>query len=228
MDYGWPAMYITSLTPKGKTRTGVTFDEDVTLIVSNTDLAAYDFREGAEIAPKIYEELWQGVRQEAMHRSAALLQGMDYTSQGLRAKLLRSGFPDEIVQEAAAAAEKAGLIDDLRYACHYLQYHMTDRSRTRIRADLLAKGVADSLIDEAFRMWEEDAAAGACRGEGMAQSPAEAAELDQIRRILRKRHYNPQDTSRDDEQKLVAYLQYKGYPLSTIRHAIRSETEGWN
>ena len=224
---GIHTMYITSLTPKGKTRTGVTFDEDVTLIVSNTDLAAYDLREGAEIAPQIYEELWQGVRQEAMRRSAALLQGMDYTRQGLRAKLLRSGYPDEIAQEAVAAAEKAGLIDDLRYARHYLQYHMEDRSRMRIRADLLAKGVEDSFIDEAFRLWEEDAAADAYRGENMAQSPAEAAEVEQIRRFLRRRHYNSQDASREDEQKLIACLQYKGYPLTTILRAIHAETEEW-
>ena len=214
-------MYITALTPEGKTKTGVTFDEDVTLILSNTEIAARGIELDAEIVPEVYEELYRGVKKEALHKSAALLQGMDYTEQGLRTKLIRSGYPEEIAQETAAAVRDAGLVNDLRYAQNYIQYHMTDRSRLRLRADLLGKGVKESLIDEAFRLWEEDHAAQAPSGGPDGESPAEAAELEQIRRILRKRRYDPDSASREDEHKLIAFLQYKGYSLSVIRRALK-------
>lgn len=218
-------MYITALTPKGRTRTGVTFDESVTLVLSNTDIAAYDMEPGAEIGPEIYGELTRKVEQEALHKCAALLQGMDYTEQGLRRKLLQSGFPEEIAEKVSANVKEAGLIDDLRYAQNYIEYHITDRSRLRLRADLLGKGVAEDLIGKAFQRWEEDHAQEASSSGPFAASPAEEAELGQIRRIIRKRRYDPGTASREDEHKLIAYLQYKGYPLSLIRRAM-AEKDG--
>ena len=216
-------MIVTALSPKGKTKTGVTFDEDVTLVLSNRDLAAYGLEPDAEIAPEVFDELYRGVKQEALRRCAALLQGMDYTEQGICGKLIRSGYPEQVAKEAVAAAKEAGLINDLRYARNYIQYHITDRSRLRLRSDLLGKGVREDLIDEAFRLWEQDRAGEAASEESGGESAggaAEAAEFEQIRRILRKRRYDPDTASREEKARLIAYLQYKGYPLCAIRRAM--------
>ena len=215
-------MLITQLTPKGKTKMSVTFDEDVTLVVSNADVGEYGLEEGAEISQEMYEAILQAVKQEALRRCISLLQGMDYTKYALMQKLLRSGFPQVAVLDAVSRVEDAGLIDDLRYAEGYLRSHMPDRSSLRIRSDLAGKGVSEDVIEEAFRRWEKDAGSDAETSSGADGSPSriEEAELKQIRRILEKRHYDPAEATREDTAKLIAYLQYRGYPISTIRKAV--------
>ena len=81
-----------------------------------------------------------------------------------------------------------------------------DKSRQRIRMDLMKKGIekelADRLLEEAA---EEE------------QSPN---ELLLIQRLLGKKKYSP-DMSMQEKQKIYAYLMRKGFRGEDIREGMR-------
>ena len=48
------------------------------------------------------------------------------------------------------------------------------------------------------------------------------AELDQIKKLLVKKHYDP-SMDYKDKQKIIAFLLRKGYPMDAIRSAINND-----
>lgn len=203
-------MTVTALTPVTKTRTRVVIDEDQTLVLSNKELTCYGLEEGQEIPETVWEEMKAALRSSALRKCGKLLQGMDYSRKGLHDKLVRSGYPAEIADEAVDKMVTAGYVNDRRFAENYLKYHSTDRSLTRIRQDLYQKGVAKELIGEVLLSW-------------VAENPEEAAgaEEGQIRRLMEKRGYDPDTADYEDTCRMVAYLMQKGYSMSAIREVMQ-------
>lgn len=205
-------MLITALVPVGKTKTRVVIDEDRTLVLPNKDLGAFGVRLGEELPDETWNAIMQQFREEVLRKCGSLLTGGDYTAKGLRDRLIRSGYPEEIADEALAGMEEAGYIDDRRYAENYIRYHGEDRSRGRCRMDLLAKGVPAELVEEVMASLDQE--------EGDA---ALEREVQQIRSIMRKRRFDPDNASWEETQKLMAFLLRKGYSSDVIRAALRGE-----
>ena len=205
-------MLITELTPVGKTRTRVQIDYDRTLVLSNRELMQYGISADRELSDENYQEMLQNLYHQAIRKCGELLKGMDYTEKGLKDKLIQKGFPEETADAAVDAMKEAHYIDDRRYAESYIRSRAEGKSSLRIRMDLKAKGVSESLIRETFDTWEEQ------NGDLL-----EEKERDQIRELLRKKRYHPQETDRQQGQKIMAFLMRKGYSAELIREVMRSE-----
>jgi SOS response regulatory protein OraA/RecX len=130
------------------------------------------------------------LRSMALRKCGELLKSQDYTEQRLRMKLQTAGFPEDTIDTAVEAMKEAHYIDDRRYAENYVKYHLKDRSRRRIKQDLQERGVAEEIIQESFQTITETAEEE--EGAGETVSPADEAEITQIKALLRKKQYDPE------------------------------------
>jgi regulatory protein len=81
----------------------------------------------------------------------ALLARRDFASGELRQKLTRQGYAEDAVKESIDELVGDGMLNDARYAEHYVAYH-ADRGEgpLRIEAELKEFGLASDLIQSAL------------------------------------------------------------------------------
>ena len=149
-------------------------------------------------------------KKECLRKCGVLLAQRDYTCSRLREKLLGAGFSEEVVEMTLESLREANYLNDERYAQNYVQAHWEDRSRLRIRMDLETRGVPSEIISEVIRAQSEE------RGP--------EAEIRQIRKLMNKRKYDPEEATWEERQKMQAYLYRKGYRQSSVRAAEASES----
>ncbi len=147
------------------------------------------------------------IRKKARLRLLGLLQRRAYTEYQLRDKLSKSGYADDVADDAIAYVKDLHLIDDYEYCRDYITYSSERKSRRRIRADLRQKGVSIDIIEEAF--------------DSVISGGDLADEEQLIRRLMDKRHYDPTTASFEDMQKMKAYLYGKGFDPDTIGQCIK-------
>ena len=197
-------MTVTALVPAGRRSRRVYIDGEERFLLSDRFLREQGIEEGTAITGEMLAEIMEHLRLCALERCGTLLSARDLTAYELRAKLMRAGFPEDTADTAVRSMLEAHYIDDRRLAASYVQNHLEDRSISRIRRDLSAKGVDRELIAEAI---------------GNAASPAEAARLQegQIRSLLRKRGFDPETADRQERMKTMAFLYRRGFPQDMIR-----------
>ncbi len=149
-------------------------------------------------------------KKECLRRSGLLLAQRDYTCSRLREKLLSAGYSEDVVGSTIESLLEARYLDDERYARSYIQAHWEDRSRLRIRMDLEKRGVPSQIADRVLREEGEE------RGS--------QAEIRQVRRLMKKRGYDPHTATWEEKGKLQAFLYRKGYSASSVRAAMRTES----
>ena len=91
-------------------------------------------------------------------------------------------------------------VDDYRYACTYIRYHQTEKSRLQLKMKLYECGVASDLIEQAL----EDEYSG--------------EEEQLIDRLLEKKHYDAETMDQKEKQRIYQYLMRRGFRPETIRH----------
>ena len=200
-------MIVSGLAELDKKRVKVYLDGEFAFVLYKGELKEYKVREGEELDPACYRQIMEDLLpKRAKLRAMNLLQKKDYTEKQLRDKLKEGLYPADIVGEAIAYVKSYKYLDDNRYARDYINYHMESRSKARIMQDLMGKGLAKEVISEAMEeIYSED------NGE---------SELAQIRKLLEKKHYDPEQTEYKEKQKIIAFLTRKGYSLSLIKRAL--------
>lgn len=203
-------MIVTDIIEFDKKRSKIFIDGEFAFVLYKGELKDYNVKAGKELSESDYREIMEIVLpKRAKLRAMNLLQKKDYTEKQLRDKLVEGLYPGEIVDEAIEYVKSYKYLNDERYARDYITYHMSTRSRTRIIQDLTGKGISkDDLMPIIEELYAED------NGE---------AELDQIKTLLIKKHYDPQTSDFKDKQKITAFLMRKGYNLSDIKRAMEDE-----
>ncbi|HEX9472552.1 MAG TPA: regulatory protein RecX, partial [Steroidobacteraceae bacterium] len=83
--------------------------------------------------------------------AVGLLARRDYGSGELAGKLGQRGFASPLIETLIGELRARGLLDDERYAGHFVAYHSArGQGPVRIRRDLGQAGVAAPLIDAAL------------------------------------------------------------------------------
>jgi regulatory protein len=138
--------------------------------------------------------------------AVAFLARRDYACGELAAKLRERGFEASVVSALVADLAARRLLDDARYAGHFVDYHRArGQGPLRIRRDLEGFGVAAALIDSA-----------------LAAVPDWAA----VAREVRRRRFGPEvpaDWAGKGRQ--ARFLQYRGFSNDHIRSALGPELE---
>jgi regulatory protein len=136
-------------------------------------------------------------------RAAAvtLLAGRDFASTELHQKLKSKGYDPEVAADAGADLVEGKILNDARYAEHYVAYHANrGQGSVRIAADLKACGLAAELIEAALA--------------GGPQWPSLAREV-------RIRKFGPEPPATWAEKgRQARFLQYRGFSSDDIRAAL--------
>ena len=203
-------MVVTDIIELDKKRSKVYIDGEFAFVLYKGELRDFKIKVGNELAHSVYDEIVGTVlSKRAKLRAMNLLQKRDYTEKQLRDKLSEGLYSQELTDEAIEYVKSFKYLDDERFARDYITYHMSMRSRNRIIQDLVQKGISkDILMPILDEIYEE---AGSQSGEDV--------ELEQIQKLLIKKHYD-NDMEYKDKQKIMAFLMRRGYSMDKIRRAM--------
>ena len=142
----------------------------------------------------------------AEQAAVALLARRDFASAELGSKLRERGFDSGVVEELVARLRARRLLNDERYAGHFVQYHSArGQGPVRIRRDLQALGVDAALIDAALETVPDWAS---------------------LAREVRRRRFGtkPPELWREKGRQ-ARFLQYRGFSNDHIRTALGPDFE---
>ena len=200
-------MTVTGIVPEGRTGYAVTVDGECTFVLYQKEITAYRIREGGEIP----EETFAGIMRELLPRRAKLrclnlLKSRGYTEKQLAEKLRAGKYPETVIEEALSYVCSFGYVDDAAYARSYVEDQIEKKSVRRIAEELQRKGVDRGLIEEALLFVQERD--GGQDEEGM------------IRRLLEKKHFDPETADFAEKRRIQAFLMRKGFTADGIRRAM--------
>ena len=201
-------MEVTEIRDIDKKRKKIYIDGEFAFVLYSGEIRDYKIKIGQELPETIYDEIMGIVLpKRAKLRAMNLLQKRDYTEKQLRDKLSDGDYPRELIDEAIDYVKSYKYLDDERYARDYITYQMALRSKNRIIQDLTNKGIHKDVIQYALEELYED---------------GNDAEVDQIKKLLLKKHYDSETASYEDKQKIMAFLMRKGYQMSDIKKAMNN------
>ena len=186
----------------GKDRYEILCESDDSFILYQREIEAYDIRENAPLSGETYERICDEVlRGRAKSRCMYLLEKQDYSTAQLRRKLSDGRYPLEIIDETIAYFTEMHALDDRRYAENYLRNHRGRYSRRVLEQKLMQRGISQELT---AALLEQD-------------DMLLPDEEGQIRAILRKKHYDPENTDPQEKDKIRQMLLRKGFGYDLIR-----------
>lgn len=205
-------MIVTDITPFDNKRSRIYIDGEFAFILYKGEIRDFDLRTGEEITSPVFDEITNVlIPKRAKLRAMNLLQKRDYTEYKLREKLKEGLYSEEIIDEAVEYLKSFKYLDDERYADDYIRYHLKDKSRSRLKQDLIQKGIKVDIIEQALVSAYKD--------------ENEDPELKLCAALLKKKHYDPENMSYEEKQKLMAFLYRKGFGSDVIHRAMSLDTE---
>jgi len=202
-------MEITSVETYKKGRYRIYIDGEPAFILYRGELRTFGIEVGQSLSPEIYNRITEEVLvKRARLRAMNLLMKHRFTEKQLRDKLSDGEYPSDIIDNAIEYVISYGYVDDVSFAEDYIFCHRENKSIARIRNDLLAKGIKRDVVEETIRRTQAS------------QEPID--ETAQINALLRKKGYNPDNTSFEEERKLYAFLCRKGFSMSAVRQCLHS------
>lgn len=196
-------MIVLAITPFDSKRMKIRLDNGMDLPLYKGELRRLNLSEGDEITNDKFNMIMDEILSpRCKSRALHLLEKMDRTELNLRQKLKESGYPDVCIDFAVDYCKEYRYVDDEAYARNYIEYRQNSKSRSRIRQDLIGKGISsniiDNLLDECF-----------C-----------ADEDKQIIKLLEKRHYDSSNATFEERTKQFRYLASKGYSFDAINRCL--------
>ena len=188
---------------KGRYR--VLLEDGTSWILYKGEVRAYRLEPGVEVPEALAEEIrTKVIGKRAKKRAMHLLEQMDRTEYGLREKLRQGEYREEAIEDAVAYVKSYHYLDDERYARNYILSYQNTRSRQRIQQDLLRKGIDKRLIEQVL------------------EEAYEGEELQMIRQLLQKKHYDT-GTDMKEKRRIYAFLLRRGFKSGDILQVMRCE-----
>ena len=192
----------------GKGRYRVTFDNGVSCVLYRSEAAQLSVEVQCSLTDENYDYLINEiVGKRAKKRAMHILEQMDRTEHQLREKLAKGEYPQECIDSAVEYVKKYRYLDDERFASSYVRYHQEKLSRQQLSVKLSQKGVGRDIIAEALEM------------------EYEADDGEKIRNLLSKRHFDPDNTDRQENNKIYQYILRRGFKSSDILKEMRVFSE---
>lgn len=196
-------MLITKLEAVNGKTCRVYLNDAPAFLLYHSEVARYHLTEGQELGETLEKEIYSAVlSKRAKLRCMNLLKTMDKTEEQLRQKLKQGEYPEPVIREALEYVKSYHYVDDLRYAKNYIDSRKETKSRQQIRFELLGRGVAAELIQQA---WEET-------------EPVDETAL--ILRWAQKKGFDPACAQPKEVQRFYQFLLRKGFSYPDIKKAL--------
>jgi regulatory protein len=142
---------------------------------------------------------------EVRKAAVGLLMRREHSRRELAAKLVRRGYPAELIEQVLAALAAESLQSDARFAESYINgARNKGHGLVRIRAALRERGVTDDLI-----------------AAQLADDPTDW--LAEVERVRRKRFGSEIPRDAKEWARQARFLQYRGFSAEQIRKALKQE-----
>ncbi|HJA67364.1 RecX family transcriptional regulator [Lachnoclostridium sp. An169] len=189
-----------------KTKSRIFLDGEFAFVLYQGEMKRFGIREGADVP----EETVRKIRNEVIFKRAKLramhlLSDMDRTESALREKLRQGLYPPDAVDAAVEYVRSFGYLDDDRFAENFVRSRIGTKSRKEILALLMQKGVSAEKAQLALE---------ACSEEG--------GEEETVRRILKKKGFDPGTSDETQIRRICGYLARKGFRYDTVRQVIQN------
>ena len=138
---------------------------------------------------------------KAREKAVYYLQFSGKTEYELRKKLAEQEFSPASVDSAIEFVKKYRYLDDEDYARRFVERNGNKKSRKQMVHELTQKGVAIDILETVLEDMEVD-------------------EEAQILVLLAKKNYSGEDATREEKQKISAYLARKGFSYDAISAAL--------
>lgn len=203
-------MRVTRLKAVTRIKYDVFIDDKFAFVLYKGELSKYQIEEGAIITETVIRDIKKDViLKRAKLRAMHLLNDMDRTEGQLRAKLKANHYTEDVIEEALAYVKSFGYINDLGYAKRFIESKKDKKSKKELYVLLGNKGLAQSVIEEAFEECYET-------------EDGKSA----IKELMRKKGYSPEGATEKEKQKMYGYLMRKGFSYEDVRQVI--QVSGWN
>jgi regulatory protein len=200
-------MLITDIEEISKTKVKVSTDDGESFPLYKSELRTYNVRVDCELPSETYDTIINDILvKRAKLRCMNLLKSRDYTRYMLQDKLIQGGYPKSVIDIALEYVASYGYIDDIRYAVSYIKYAGNTKSVKQIKNVLVRKGISSEDMDAAF---------GECEKNNDIKSQAELIE-----RFIEKKHYDKNNSTYEEKQKIIGFLYRKGFSLDLIYKAV--------
>ncbi len=162
---------------------------------------------GRPLEPSAHTELCRAADAEGAYRAALIcLERRPFARGDLARRLVMRGHPPAAADAAVDRATAAGLLDDERFARHFVQTRSArGRGPARLRRELTVMGVAAALVDRVLR-----------------EELPEEGTREAMLVLARKRARQLRDVPHPERlRRVAAYLARRGYSGVEVRRVVR-------
>lgn len=185
-----------------KMRSKVLVDKGFAFPLYKKELKLFNIEIGKELYN--YEtDIEIHLKKRAISRLIYILSKSDKTEYELIRKLDASYYPKEVIKYAILYCRKHRYINDENYIREYIEIYRETRSKTRIKVDLIKKGLNKSDIDEILEEEYID-------------------EEEQVNIFLKSININDVLKDKKELNKLINRLMRKGYKYDIIKSCIQN------
>lgn len=195
-------MIVTKLEAVTKAKYKVFIEEQFAFLLYKGELSRFQIKEGQELSEEVYQEIQIILTKRAKLRAMNLLNIAARTEEGLRQKLVQSGYTSEAVEAAIQYVKSFGYINDEAFVRNFVEVRCAKKSRKEIEALLAQKGMKGELVDRVLEEVYE-----------------EHSDLSAIQAIIGKKRWDPETMDEKEKQKMYGYLTRKGFRYEDIRRA---------
>jgi len=139
-----------------------------------------------------------------------LLTGRDYTVARIRQKLLTRTVDGQDTEALILRLQREGWLDDSRYAERFAESAVTDGRfyGARLRQEMRRRGFSADVVNEV-----------------VTPLMAGSDEISEIRAAMERRYpgFSYSEASDRDKRRVVSFLQRRGFGLSAIFRALRTD-----
>lgn len=200
---------VTKIEELDKKRSKIYINQEFAFVLYKGEIRQYKIKIENEIDNHTYNVIRDEILpKRAKKRCLNLLQKRPYTECKLREKLVEGYYTQDIIEEAIHYVKSFHYIDDYEYACQYIFYHKESETRKKIEEKLMIKGISKEILNQAFDDSYDDA------------EEQQEIELQQAKKFLEKKKYNPETMDWKEKKKIYAYLVRKGITSSIIGKAM--------
>ena len=201
-------MTVTQIEPVTKAKSRIYVDSKPEFLLYSRELSRYQIREGKDLPEETFRVIVEEVlTKRAKQRAMYLLKSMDRTEYQLRLKLEEGEYPREAIDQAIAYVQSFHYLDDRRYAENYVESRKGSMSRRELQQKLYQRGIPKALIQEALEGCEPD------------------QEKASIQEWMRKKHYNPQEATLEEQRRMYGFLLRKGFRTGDVLACMHMEWE---
>ena len=202
-------MNIVSIDSFKSNKVKITTDNGIAFVLNKGDLVKYGLSVDKDNSKELEFIIDELLPKRALSRALKIVSERDMTERMLSEKLNADCYPEDSINSVIDKLKKERLINDERFIRGFIESKSAKKSKRDIMIALSSK-VWDMNLCE--RLYDELKADDCLKDE---------SEL--IKELLRKRHYDFENSDYETKQKEIRYLSSKGFSYDSIHSALRDE-----